>query len=41
MNYIKLDLQEGGWGDLHWIVLAQERGRQWDPVNDIRKLRVS
>jgi hypothetical protein len=37
---IKMDLQEVGWGDMDWIVLAQKRGWWRALVNAGMNLRV-
>jgi hypothetical protein len=39
-DYIKMDVQKVGWGDLDWIALAQDRGRWWALVNAVMSLRV-
>jgi len=38
---IKMDLKEVGWQGLHWIDLAQGRGRWWALVNAVMSLQVS
>ena len=35
-----LDLQEMGWGGMHWIDLAQDRDRWWVRVNAVINLQV-
>jgi hypothetical protein len=37
---IKIDLQEGGRGDMDWIELTQVRDRWWDLVNVVMNLQV-
>ena len=39
-DYIKMDLQEVGWGGTDWIDLAQDRHRWRAVVNAVMKLRV-
>jgi hypothetical protein len=36
---IKMNLQEGGWGGMAWIDLAQDRDRWRAIVNAVMKLR--
>jgi len=38
---IKMDLQEGGCGDMDWIELAQDTDKWWAVVNAVMDLRVS
>ena len=38
---IKMDIQEGGCGDIYWIELAQDRDRWRSLVNAEMNLRVS
>jgi len=38
---IKMDLKEVGWEGLHWIDLAQDRGRWWALVNAAMNHQVS
>jgi hypothetical protein len=33
-----VDLREIGWGDMHWIHLAQDRDQWWALVNTIMNL---
>jgi hypothetical protein len=40
VDIIKLDLGEVGWGDMDWIVLAQDRNRWRALVNSVLNLRV-
>jgi hypothetical protein len=35
-----MDLRETGWGDVHWIRLAQDRDRWRAVVNTVMNLRV-
>ena len=37
---IKMNLQEVGFGDMNWIVLAQDRDVWWALVNAVMNLRV-
>jgi hypothetical protein len=37
---IKMDLNETGWGDVHWIHLAQDRDRCYATTNTVTSLRV-
>jgi hypothetical protein len=37
---ISMDLREMGWGDVDWIVLAQDRDRWRFLVNAVMNLRV-
>jgi hypothetical protein len=37
---IKMDLVEVGWGEVHWICLAQDRDRWRALVNAVMNLRV-
>jgi hypothetical protein len=39
-DYIKLDLQEVGYGGMDWIEPAQDRDRWWELVNAVMDLRV-
>jgi hypothetical protein len=40
MDNIRMDLGEVGWGDVNWIVLAQD-GNRWSAlVNSVLNLRV-
>jgi hypothetical protein len=41
VDNIRMDLGEVGWGDVDWIVLAQDRNRWRALVNSVLKLRVS
>jgi hypothetical protein len=41
MDNDKMDIRETGWGDMDWIVLAQERDQLRVLVNTIMSLRVS
>ena len=38
--YIKMDLQEVGWGGMDWIDLAQESDRRWAVVKGVVNFRV-
>jgi hypothetical protein len=38
---IRMDLVEVGWGDVHWIGLAQDRDRWRALVNAVMNLRVA
>jgi hypothetical protein len=40
VDNIRMDLGEVGWGDVHWIGLAQDRNRWRALVNSILNLRV-
>jgi hypothetical protein len=40
LDNIRMDLVEVGWGDVDWIVLAQDRSRWRALVNLVLKLRV-
>jgi hypothetical protein len=40
VNNIKIDLQEGGWGGMDWIVLAQGRDRWRALVHAVMNLQV-
>jgi hypothetical protein len=40
-GYIKMGLQEVGWGGIDWIDLAQDRDRWQALVNAVMNLRVS
>jgi hypothetical protein len=40
MYNIRMDLGEVGWGDLNWIVLAQDRNRWKVLVNSVLNLQV-
>jgi hypothetical protein len=40
VNNIRMDLVEVGWGDVEWIVLAQDRDRWIALVNSVLNLRV-
>jgi hypothetical protein len=40
VNNIKMDLGEVGWGDVDWIVLAQDRKRWRALVDSVLNLRV-
>jgi len=37
---MKMDIQEVGWGDMDWILLAQDRDRRSVLVNGIINFRV-
>ena len=39
-NYIKMDLQEVGYGGVEWIRLAQDWDRLWALVNVVMKIWV-
>jgi len=39
-NYIKMDLQDVGCGDMKWIYLAQDRNMWWALVNAVMNLWV-
>jgi hypothetical protein len=39
-GYIKMDLQEVGWGSMDWIGLAQDRGKWRALVNAVMNLRI-
>jgi hypothetical protein len=36
-----MDILEFGWGDVNWIILAQERGKWRVLVNAVMNLRVA
>jgi hypothetical protein len=38
---IRMDLGEGGWGDVDWIGLDQDRNRSGDFVNSVKNFRGS
>jgi hypothetical protein len=40
LDNVRVDLVEGGWGDVNWIGLAQDRGRLRALVNSGLNLRV-
>jgi hypothetical protein len=40
VDSIRMDLGEVGWGDVDWIVLAQDRNRWRAVVNSVLNLRV-
>ena len=40
-DYIKMNLQEVGWGAMDWIDVAQDRDRWRELVNAVMNLRVS
>jgi hypothetical protein len=40
VDNIRMDLGEVGWGDVDWIVLAQDRNRWRAVVNSVLNLRV-
>jgi hypothetical protein len=40
VDNIRMDLGEVGWGDVDWIVLAQDRNRWIAHVNSVLNLRV-
>jgi hypothetical protein len=40
LDNIRMDLVEVGWGDVHWIGLAQDRDRWRALVNSVLNLRV-
>jgi hypothetical protein len=40
VDNIRMDLVEVGWGDVHWIGLAQDRYRWRDLMNSVLNLRV-
>jgi hypothetical protein len=40
VDNIRMDLEEGGWGDMDWIGLAQDRNRWRALVNSVLNLRV-
>jgi hypothetical protein len=40
VDNIKMDLREVEWGDVDWIVLAQDRNRWRALVNSVLNLRV-
>jgi hypothetical protein len=39
-DYIKMNLQEMGWGDMSWISLAQDRDRCRVLVNAVMNLQI-
>jgi hypothetical protein len=39
-GFIEMDLQEVGWRGMDWIDLAQDRDKQWAPVNVVTNLWV-
>jgi len=39
-GYIKMDLQEVGWGGMDWFSLAEDRDRWWSLVNAVMNLLV-
>jgi hypothetical protein len=41
LDDIRMDVVEVGWGDVDWIVLAQDRDRWRALVNSVLNLRVS
>jgi hypothetical protein len=40
VDNIRIDLGEVGWGDVDWIVLAQDRNKWRALVNPVLKLRI-
>jgi hypothetical protein len=40
VDNIRMDLEEVGWGDVDWIVLAQDRSRWRALVNSVSNLWV-
>jgi hypothetical protein len=40
VDNIRMDLGKGGWGDVDWIVLAQDKNRWRALVNSVLNLRV-
>jgi hypothetical protein len=40
LGNIRMDLVEVGWGDVHWIGLAQDRDKWRALVNPVMNLRV-
>jgi hypothetical protein len=39
-GYIKMDLQEVGWGGMDWFSLAEDRDRWWSLVNAVMNILV-
>jgi len=40
-NNIKMNLQAKGWGNMHWIDVAEDRNSWWDLMNAAMNLWVS
>jgi hypothetical protein len=40
VDNIRMNLGEVGWGDVHWIGLAQDRNRWRDLVNSVLNIQI-
>jgi hypothetical protein len=40
MDNIKMNVMEIGWGDMDWIVPAQDKGQWWAFVDTVMNLRI-